>query len=59
MSLVLRSYDRTENDDFKLNVEDRLSGSTEAIPIHIIRYDTDWVPSNPILIGWKIQQRGE
>lgn len=45
-----RQYNRTENDDLKLNVLPYLDKTSEAIPF----YSTEGV-----LLGWKIKSRYE
>lgn len=46
---INRDYNRTEHDDFVLNIQSRLTNENEAYPIY----------SNGQLIGWKIQSRFE
>lgn len=46
---INRDYRRTENDDWILNIQPRLTEFNEAIPVH----------HQGKLIGWKIQTRYE
>lgn len=43
---INRNYSRTEEDDFKLNVEDQLRDTKEAVPIYNNEGD---------LVGWRVQ----
>jgi len=47
---INRKYDRTEHDDFVLNVEHHLNERTEIIEVRI---------EDGTLVGWKIQLRYE
>ncbi len=49
-NFINRDWDRTDKDDYILNVAPRLSQYSEAVP----QYSTDGK-----LLGWKIQTRGE
>jgi hypothetical protein len=51
MWIIKRNFEKTEHDDYVLNVKYILSSTTEALPL----YD----PENGILTGWKIQSRYE
>lgn len=46
---IARDYQRTEHDDFVLNVQDNIGNQEEAIPI----------VSGNTTIGWKIQPKYE
>lgn len=46
---VQRDFSRTEHDDFVLNVQPRLSDTTETVPV----YDDGKI------VGWNIQHRYE
>lgn len=49
---INRNYSRTESDDFKLNVADKIKeNGLEAVPVHN--------PGDGQLVGWKIQSRYE
>lgn len=50
-NVVFRSWDRTESDDFKLNVENKLDKYTEAMPIRD--------PLTGDIVAWKVQPRYE
>ena len=45
---INRDWNRTEHDDFQLNVLPRLGETTEALPIY---HD---INGNNTLVGWKI-----
>lgn len=45
--IVHRDYDRTEHDDFVLNVEKHIGEHQEAMPIHH--------PEENYIVAWKIQ----
>ena len=47
---IQRDWDRTESDDWQLNVQPRLNNSTESLEIR---------DENGELFGWRIQSRGE
>ena len=47
---VNRDWDHTEEDDFKLNVQNQLSEHAEAVP----QYSNEG-----LLVGWKIQLKFE
>ena len=46
-----RNFERTESDDFKLNIAPLLDNLSEAVPIY--------KPNTSIVLGWKIQGRYE
>jgi hypothetical protein len=46
---INRDWNRTENDDFCLNVQSSLTSNSEAIPLYY----------NNEIIGWKIQLKYE
>lgn len=46
---VNRDYNRTEHDDFQLNIAGKLDRTTEAVPIYM--------PQGTCIVGWNIQQR--
>lgn len=48
--IILRKFNRTEHDDFALNISHQLSSSTEAMPLYGKMED-----NTIILVGWKIQ----
>jgi len=48
MRIIWRDYNRTEEDDFKLNVEPFLTSRLEAIELRCSHGD---------LLGWRIQVR--
>lgn len=50
MHFINRNWDLTEDDDFKLNVEPKLTRITEAVAVYI---------DGLILVGWKLQTHGE
>jgi hypothetical protein len=52
---IQRDYNRTEHDDFLLNVSSRLNEFTEAVP----QYVTATEGEELIVVGWKIQRRYE
>ncbi len=52
MKIIYRDFNRTEDDDFALNV--RLDEYQEAVPL----YHTEALMP-PTVIGWRIQQRYE
>jgi hypothetical protein len=45
---IPRDFDRSENDDFELNVVDRLDEYSLAEPIYCDTFDP------PALIGWRV-----
>lgn len=47
--IINRDYERCEADDFALNIEPRLNGLTEVLPLY----------HEGFLFGWKIQNRYE
>lgn len=47
---ISRNFDRTENDDWTLNVQPQLDEFSESVP----QYDT-----SGNIVGWKVQQRLE
>ena len=60
--VIWRNLNRTEEDDFKLNVESRLSLLTEAVPVYFedsVIFDEKEQKTKPKIAGWKIQLRGE
>jgi hypothetical protein len=50
---VNRSFNRTEEDDFKLNVQPRLSDFKEAVPIY------HYANGEAVIVGWRIQDQYE
>jgi hypothetical protein len=59
---INRDWQRSEEDDFKLNVLPRLDSGTEAVPcLCIIDKNVRSESGQPILsiTGWHIQPRGE
>lgn len=46
--IIHRSYNRSENDDFELNVSKNLNDKNEALPLY---------SDDGILVAWKIQKR--
>jgi hypothetical protein len=63
MRLITRDYRRTEEDDFKLNVQPYLDSSNEAVPLYHAFRDTLTGEltgeHNATCFGWKIVPRGE
>lgn len=54
---IARDKTRTEEDDWKLNVQPKLDETSESVPI----YDpppTGWI-GQLVLTGWKIQSKFE
>ena len=47
--MIHRDYNRTERDDFLLNVQPILTDTTETVPVY----------ANGAIVGWKIQFRYE
>ena len=47
--IILRDFDRTEHDDWTLNVLPRLDETTESVKLYALGK----------VVGWKIQTRGE
>ena len=43
--IINRNWNRTEHDDFVLNVQPRISDSLEAMPLYV----------DGKIVGWKIQ----
>jgi hypothetical protein len=57
---INRDWTRTEEDDFKLNVQPRLDSSSEAIPRYAALDPAQYPAGTPDpIIGWDIQPRGE
>jgi hypothetical protein len=51
---IQRNWERTEHDDYVLNVEPRLKDSTnEAVPIYQVSL------SERVILGWHIQRQYE
>lgn len=48
--VIVRDFNRTENDDFKLRVISHLSQTQEAVPLRTKEGD---------LVGWRIQDKYE
>lgn len=48
---IMRVFDLTEDDDFKINVAHQLNKHQEAVPLYS--------PTNRKLVGWDIQNRCE
>lgn len=55
--LIDRDWTRSEEDDFKLNVEDKLSPSAVAQPIY--GEPDDIAVLRGVLVGWKIVPQHE
>lgn len=49
MMFVNRDWNRTEDDDWKHNIQPRLSQYSESVPVH----------NEGKIVGWKIQNRFE
>lgn len=53
---IQRTPDRTEHDDFVLNVQHHIGKYQEAMPVYKAKTDVGTQDKNqPMLIGWKIQ----
>jgi hypothetical protein len=53
---INRTWDRPEEDDFKLNVQPKLDVFHEAVPV----YWSNILPtSHDCIIGWRIQEQYE
>lgn len=57
MRIIYRDFNRSEEDDFKLNVSPYLGNTLEAVPLYSLTAEP--VSRQKILIGWKIQLRYE
>lgn len=55
---VNRNWNRTEEDDFKLNVEPLLRDNKEAVP-YLIEVIYPPTPTGTRVVGWKIQDQYE
>lgn len=56
---INRDYTRTEEDDFKLNVQPQLREHKEAVPQHVRLSDADGIDDDLTLVGWTIQPQYE
>ena len=55
---IQRDFKRTEEDDFKINVQPKLHEGNEAVPQWALPHGC-YIAGREELVGWKIQQRYE